>query len=135
MRVSVITVSDSCSKDRSLDKKVVDFLVVPDEFDQIRNVLKECASKSDVVVTTGGTARMFGIATAILMKGLEKTPMAALSRLTAGTVGRCLIVNLPGSQKAVKEGFEIIEILIPHAVLLLHENVSQVKEDHKEIQK
>jgi len=47
---------------------------------------------------------------------LNKTPMAMLSRATAGIRGRCLIINLPGSPKAVRECLEVLLPAIPHAV-------------------
>ncbi|KAI1723277.1 putative molybdopterin binding domain-containing protein [Ditylenchus destructor] len=167
MKISVITVSDSCSKDRSLDKsgpiliellnestvlkevELLDYLIVPDETDQIESALWKCIKNdSNVILTTGGTGfakrdvtpeatkkvikkECPGIVTAILVKGLEKTPMAALSRLAAGIVENSLIINLPGSPKAVREGFEVIEGLLPHSVALLQDNTKEVSDVHK----
>ena len=53
------------------------------------------------------------------MKTLEKTPMAVLSRATAGIRGKCLIINLPGSPKAVGECLDVILLAIPHAVEII----------------
>jgi molybdopterin adenylyltransferase len=47
---------------------------------------------------------------------LSKTPMAMLSRATAGVRGKCLIINLPGSPRAVRECLEAVLPAIPHAV-------------------
>uniref|UniRef100_A0A915PWW2 MoaB/Mog domain-containing protein n=1 Tax=Setaria digitata TaxID=48799 RepID=A0A915PWW2_9BILA len=64
--------------------------------------------------------RCGGLETALHMRSLQATPFAALSRLHAGIRGSTLIVNLPGSPKAVKECFEVLEKILPHAVELLN---------------
>src|SRR5512143_3710443 len=88
-------------------------VVVPDERPQIAEALKTAARASRLVVTTGGTGlgprdvtpeatrdvlerEAPGLAELLRAHGLQKTPMAALSRGLAGTVGACLVVNLPG---------------------------------------
>ncbi|PNH19089.1 molybdenum cofactor biosynthesis protein [Lachnospiraceae bacterium] len=90
----------------------------------------------DLIVTTGGTGfsekdvtpeateavcdRMApGIAAALLMKGLEITPRAMLSRQTAGIRKKTLIVNLPGSPKACREGMEILLPALEHGLRIL----------------
>jgi molybdopterin adenylyltransferase len=110
--------------------------VVPDETDQISATLRGAIDEVQLVVTTGGTG--FGprdvtpeatldviereapaMAQAMIASGLEKTPMAALSRLRVGSAGSTLIINLPGSPKGATESLAAIIELIPHALRLL----------------
>jgi len=167
MRVSILTVSDSSSMDKSLDRsgpiliellrnspklaaKIVCYSIVPDEQDKIEQLLRKYCTLSDVILTTGGTGlskrdvtpeatkrvierEVNGISTALLISGLKSTPFAALSRLVAGTVGQCLIVNLPGSRNAVREGFSVLESILNHAVSLIKEEKTEVDKTHKHI--
>jgi molybdenum cofactor synthesis domain-containing protein len=57
-----------------------------------------------------------GMAEAMRFESLKKTPNAVLSRGKAGIRGRTLIINLPGSLKAVKENLEVLLPVLPHAL-------------------
>ncbi|HLH60066.1 MAG TPA: molybdopterin adenylyltransferase [Ktedonobacteraceae bacterium] len=112
--------------------------IIPDEREQIEATLIEwCDEKHlNLIITTGGTGlaprdvtpeatkavidrEAPGIAEAMRATSLQHTPFGMLSRGVAGTRGRSLIINLPGSPKAVKECLEYILPVLPHAVNLL----------------
>jgi len=107
--------------------------VIPDEKGLLKEKLIDYCKKVDLVLTTGGTGlsprdvtpeatrevidKMIpGIAEAMRSAGLVKTKRAMLSRAVAGVRGNALIINLPGSPKAVKEGLDAIMEVIPHAI-------------------
>lgn len=107
--------------------------ILPDEKDLIKEKLMDYSKKVDLVLTTGGTGlsprdvtpeatfevidkEVPGIAETMRSAGLEKTKRAMLSRAVAGVRGQALIINMPGSPKAVKEGLEAIMEVLPHAI-------------------
>jgi len=127
-----------------LGSSVVKYEIVPDEADIIAGRLKEWADggEVDIILTTGGTGLSLrdvtpeatlslidkevpGIAEAMRAKSLEKTPMAMLSRAVAGLRGQCLIINLPGSPKAVEECLEVVMLALPHAVEIIKGEVTE----------
>jgi molybdenum cofactor synthesis domain-containing protein len=111
--------------------------IVPDERERIQAELIAYASRGiDLILTTGGTGfaprdvtpeatlavidrAAPGFAEAMRHRSLAITPHAMLSRAVAGIRGASMIVNLPGSPKAVRENLEVIEKAVPHAVELL----------------
>lgn len=124
------------------------YSVVPDEKEDIIKELIRLsdAEHSDIILTTGGTGfaprdvtpeatkaviekEVPGIPEAVRYRSLEITPMAMLSRATAGIRGKTLIINLPGSPKAVKESLEVILPVLPHAVETLSGNTQSCGKD------
>jgi molybdopterin adenylyltransferase len=111
--------------------------VVPDEPDLIRAALIEWSDEGlDLILTTGGTGlsprdwtpeatkavierEAPGISEAIRQAGMKKTPTAMLSRATAGIRKATLIINLPGSERGVRESLEAIMDALPHGIEIL----------------
>ena len=124
--------------------------VVPDDADRIAASLVEMADalRADLVLTTGGsgvaprdvtpeaTLRVVerevpGIAEAARVATASRTPLAMLSRAVAGIRGRTLIINLPGSPKAVREWMEVILPVLRHAVELLKDSRLEWGREHR----
>ncbi len=155
MNVSVLTISDRSARGEREDKSgpvlveiiqayrwdLVDTQIVPDDQQEIENVLRKWADSGDVdlILTTGGTGfsprdrtpeatrnvvdRLApGLAEAMRLASIKITPHAMLSRAAAGIRGGTLIVNLPGSPKAAKENLEVILPALPHAIQLLSDD-------------
>jgi molybdopterin adenylyltransferase len=149
VKAAVITVSDGVAAgerdDRSgdlleellaADDWDVARRVVPDEREAIASAIRELAAEADLVLTTGGTGlaprdvtpeatldvveRVApGIAEALRADSRAKTVHGLLSRGTAGLRESALIVNLPGSPGACRDGFEVLRPALQHAVELL----------------
>lgn len=149
MRVAVLTVSDRVSRGEAEDGSgdlleqllrddgfEVERRLVPDERAEISAALRELAQSAQIVLTTGGTGlaprdvtpeatldvlerEAPGIAQALRVEGLHKTPYALLSRGVAGLIDSTLVVNLPGSTGGCRDGYDVLRPVLPHALELL----------------
>jgi len=127
-----------------LDTRVVKYEIVPDEADVIATKLAGWADGGDVdiILTTGGTGLgprdvtpeatlsivdkvVPGFAEAMRTETFSVTPFAILSRAVAGIRGKCLIINLPGNPKAVRECLQVLLPVIPHAVEIIKGEVTE----------
>jgi molybdenum cofactor synthesis domain-containing protein len=149
LRAAVLTVSDGVSAGEREDESgellaaelaadgwEVERRVVPDEQQAIEAALVDLVERCGLVLTTGGTgfgprdvtpevtARVVerfapGIAEAVRADAVAKTPHGMLSRGLAGVVGSSLVVNLPGSPGACRDGWAVLAPAVGHAVRLL----------------
>jgi molybdenum cofactor synthesis domain-containing protein len=113
--------------------EVVEATTVPDGVESVASELRRMSAAVDLIVTTGGTGlgprdltpegtamvidrAVPGIPEALRAATFGRVPFGMLSRGTAGIAGTCVIVNLPGSTKAVEEGFDVLSDVLGHAV-------------------
>jgi molybdopterin adenylyltransferase len=143
---AVLTLSDKGSRGERTDEsgpaisgmldgigKVKFYDILPDERDVIRERILFYVGKVDLILTTGGTGlsprdvtpeatldvidrEIPGIAEAMRAESLKETRNAMLSRAVAGVKGQTLIINLPGSPRAVRENLAVIIDVLPHAI-------------------
>jgi molybdenum cofactor synthesis domain-containing protein len=123
---------------KSIGMEIVDYKVIPDEAEQIRENLLRYADnlKVDLVMTTGGTGlsprdvtpeataaviekQAPGITEFARSYGEDRTPYAMLSRGIAGVRGKTIIVNLPGSNRGVEESLDALLPGLLHAFKML----------------
>lgn len=118
--------------------EIVEKKILSDDLDPLAQSLREFADRDDInlIITTGGTGlgprdntpeatqqvierEAPGIAEAIRSESLKVTPLAMISRAVCGVRSGTLIINLPGSPKAVRESFAVIAPVLSHALDLL----------------
>jgi molybdopterin adenylyltransferase len=124
---------------REIDAEIVDKFIVSDDLQNLIETLKTQSARANLIITTGGTGfsprdntpeatrqvierEAQGIAEAMRFETSKNTPTAILSRGVCGIRGNCLIINFPGSPKAVRECFDVIKSVLPHAINLLAGN-------------
>lgn len=118
----------------TINGELAGYKILPDEKDLIVNELKDLVKKDiDIILTTGGTGltprdvtpeatlevierRIYGMEIAMIIEALKHTPHGMLSRAVVGVANNTLIVNLPGSPRAVKENLNVLLPAIPHAI-------------------
>lgn len=122
---------------------VVNYSILPDEETELSAKMKFLADRQalDIILTTGGTglsprdhtpeatqsildAPSPGISEAIRQEGMKHTLFACLSRGVSGLRGRTLIINLPGSRRAIEESSPLLRSIIPHALEILRAEIS-----------
>lgn len=118
---------------KAIEAEVIYSEILPDEKELIKGRLIDYSGRVDLILTTGGTGlsprdvapdatlevidrEIPGIAEVMRAEGMKKTLRSMLSRAIAGVRGRTLIINLPGSPKAVEENLAVILGVIGHAV-------------------
>lgn len=124
--------------------------IIPDDRETITRQLKSILnndSNNVLIITVGGTGlsprdvtpeascaiydkSCDGIRTGLIMNSLRYSPRSALSRLTAGISGKCLIVNFPGSLQACRECFAYLKQFLGHAIDEIRSNTEEVRKTH-----
>jgi molybdopterin adenylyltransferase len=123
---------------KEMGARIVATEILPDDLEPLSETLRAFADRADVnlIVTTGGTGfsprdntpeatraaierEVPGLSEAMRMETLKQTPLAMLSRGVCGLRSGALIINLPGSPKGVRESFNVIRNVLPHAVAQL----------------
>lgn len=119
----------------TLETSLIQGFLIPDEPQQLKALLVHLAltARYDLILTSGGTGvgprdispettlsvidkRLPGFEQAMMAASLAKTPMGVISRAVCGTLGESLIINLPGSPKAVGENLEAVLPAVKHTI-------------------
>jgi len=127
-----------------LPARATEYAIVPDEKEAIASMLREWVDekKLDIIFTSGGTGLsqrdvtpeatlsitekiVPGLAEAMRMETMKQTGEAVLSRAVTGIRGKCLIINLPGSPRGVRECLQVIMPVLPHALDIISGRVHE----------
>lgn len=125
-----------CEILQQLGAEITKYDVLPDNKEQLANSLKDLAKRASLIMTTGGTGlaprdvtpetilalcnrTVPGIGELLRQSGAHHLPQAWLSRSVAGVIGDALVIALPGSPNAVKEGMDALKTILPHALELM----------------
>ncbi|WP_157149311.1 MogA/MoaB family molybdenum cofactor biosynthesis protein [Brachyspira pilosicoli] len=151
MRILVITVSDRAYKgiyqdksgeiiiktlEEELKDKIINKIIIPDEYDIILNTLENNKDKFDIIITTGGTGlsqrdvtpeatmefckkEVRGVSDYLRLESMKETIFASLSRGYAGINDNVFVVNFPGSEKATKYCTKLIVPLLEHIIAMI----------------
>lgn len=151
MRILVITVSDRAYKgiyqdksgeiiiktlEEELKDKIINKIIIPDEYDIILNTLENNKDKFDIIITTGGTGlsqrdvtpeatmefckkEFRGVSDYLRQESMKETIFASLSRGYAGINDNVFVVNFPGSEKAAKYCTKLIVPLLEHIIAMI----------------
>ena len=133
-----------CDLAREIGGEIVEYVVLPDDLEQLKAKMCYFADelKLDLVLTTGGTGfsprdvtpeatlaagdRLVpGFGEVMRQESLKVTPKAMLSRATSVLRKRTLIINMPGSPKAVKECWAVIAPAIPHGLEIMRGDATE----------
>lgn len=161
-KAAVLVMSDSITSGKKSDESgqiivnklqseyidVIDYKIIPDDFEEIKNNLKKYADdmRVDMVLTTGGTGfsprditpevmkeiierEIPGIPEALRAFGQERTPYSMLSRGKAGLRGKTLIINLPGSKGGVEDSLESLFPAILHSLKVVQGFDHEIKKE------
>lgn len=126
-------------------------IIIPDGFDSVKDTIVDLADNKncDLILTTGGTGptakdttpeatiaaceRIYdGFAESMRRKSLESVPTAILSRATAGTRNRSLVINLPGKPEAIAVCLSAVFLAVPKALELIADKNIQIDLDFVE---
>ncbi|MDP6909735.1 MAG: molybdopterin-binding protein, partial [Flavobacteriales bacterium] len=140
LQAVVVVCSDTISKGKKEDRagkaimakleasnvKIADYLIIPDETEDIRSEINKAVNAGmDMVIFTGGTGlskrdvtpeaivpmldrEIPGIAEAVRNYGQDRTPYSMLSRTVSGVIGETLVLALPGSTNGAKESMDAL---------------------------